>query len=144
MIGYCHTSFQREEFPHKCRQKDRAMKEVWEGSGPTEWRYDLAKGVSQCGHFQLHIRFWPLDHIRKLLIWLAIVIYKDFHIKCCYWSMMQKYKRFIEDFRSLKVIMHALSNLLTNEPKVVSIFWAHSLHLSYHMSFWYLFMVILN
>ena len=31
-----------EEFPCKCKQEGRAVKEVWEGWDPTEWRCDLA------------------------------------------------------------------------------------------------------
>ena len=27
-----------KEFPRRCGQEDRTMKEVWEEQGPTEWR----------------------------------------------------------------------------------------------------------
>ena len=33
-----------EEFPHRCRQEDHAVKKEWEGRGPGEWRCDLARG----------------------------------------------------------------------------------------------------
>ena len=33
-----------EEFPCRCGQEVQAMKEAWEGWGPTEWRCDLAQG----------------------------------------------------------------------------------------------------
>ena len=35
-----------KEFPCKCWQEDWAVKEAWEGRGPTEWRCDLARGVN--------------------------------------------------------------------------------------------------
>ena len=33
-----------EEFPCRCGQEYRELKEAWEGRGPTEWRCDLAWG----------------------------------------------------------------------------------------------------
>ena len=36
---------------------------------------------SCCGHFQLHQLLWLLDHIGNSLIWLALVINKDRHLK---------------------------------------------------------------
>jgi hypothetical protein len=52
LTRYCHIGSQRErvpnkeEFPHMCGHEDWAEKEAWEGQGPTEWRCDLARGVS--------------------------------------------------------------------------------------------------
>ena len=37
----------KEEFPRRCEQEDRAMKEVWEERGPTKHKCDLAQGGGQ-------------------------------------------------------------------------------------------------
>ena len=39
-----------EEFPHRCRQEAKALKEAWEGRGPAEWRRDLALGANFACH----------------------------------------------------------------------------------------------
>ena len=39
-----------EEFLRMCGQEDRVVKKAWEGRGPTEWRCDLAHGVSNDSH----------------------------------------------------------------------------------------------
>ena len=33
------------------------------------------------GHFQIHDSFWPLDHIKNHLTWLAIANCEDYNFK---------------------------------------------------------------
>ena len=42
-----------EEFPRRCGQEDRAVKEVWEGWSPAEHKCDLARG-------SVHGDFWGI------------------------------------------------------------------------------------
>ena len=44
MTRYYHIGSQWDEFPCRCGQEDRAVKETWEKHGQTEWRCDLAWG----------------------------------------------------------------------------------------------------
>ena len=43
---YCHIGSNGEELAWRCMLDDRVVKEVWEGWGPTEWRCDVARGLS--------------------------------------------------------------------------------------------------
>jgi hypothetical protein len=39
-----------EEIPRRCRQEDQAVKEVWEGRRPAEWRCHLAQDLVCIAH----------------------------------------------------------------------------------------------
>ena len=59
-----------EKFPHRCGHEDRAMKEAWEGWGPTKWRCDLAQGTldrTRLVHWPWYIYLKDLLHNRRNL-----------------------------------------------------------------------------
>ena len=56
-----------EEFPCKCRQEDRPVKQAWERRGPAKWRCDLARGALRrlgCTH-NISIESQPSDELRS-------------------------------------------------------------------------------
>jgi hypothetical protein len=50
-----------EEFPWRCGHENRTVKEAWEGQGPAEWRFDLARSSS-------HVRICMCIGTKKLQI----------------------------------------------------------------------------
>ena len=56
VAGYCYVGSQRKEFPCRCGQDDRAVKEAWEGWGPAEWRCGLARGTTHQPNISVQLR----------------------------------------------------------------------------------------
>ena len=67
-----------EEFPRRCEQKDRIVKEAWEGWGPAKGRCDLARGL--IGAFRRSKFKEPHFAIVFLSMGIGIVVWHDIQL----------------------------------------------------------------